>query len=133
MSRFVKPITKRITLTDGDWIVIKHRLPVGDQKRVDTSGLKRLVQPQVRKDRKDQKEQTSSIEIDFKEFSFARTEAYLLEWSFLDDAGQPVALNRSSIEALDTASYDEIENAITAHVEALAAEKKETPPGGGIP
>ena len=126
MSRFVTPVTKKIDLSDGDWIVIKHRLTVGDQKRIDTAGLKRLVQPQDPKRKAD----APSIEIDFKEFSFARTESYLQEWSFVDDSGRPVAVSRSSIEALDTKSYDEIETAISKHIEAIDVEKKEIPPVG---
>lgn len=128
MSRFIDTtLTKRIEISGGDYIVIKHRLSVGAQKHIDTSGLKRLVSPTKRSSKESN---DTSVEVDFKEFSFARTEAYLLEWSFRDDDGKAVPVSRTAIEALDTKSYEEIENAISAHVEALVAEKKGIPADG---
>ena len=114
MSRFVQPGTARIALTGGDWIEIRTLLTVGEQKRVDTSGLKKMSQGGGGQE----------FSVDFAEFSFARTLAYLMAWSFTDAAGVPVAITRASVEALTGDAYKEIEDAITAHVEAIAAAKK---------
>ena len=33
MSRFVRPETERLELTDGDWMLVKRRLTAGEQRR----------------------------------------------------------------------------------------------------
>lgn len=114
MARFITPVTVRLPISEGDWIEIADRLTVGEQKRIDVSGLKRMQPGQG---------QASSIETDFAEFSFARTATYIKAWSLVKD-GQSVPVSRASIEALDPETYLEIENAITAHVEARAEAKK---------
>lgn len=116
MARFITPVTVRLPISEGDWIEIADRLTVGEQKRIDVSGLKRM-EPGKGKD------EASKIETDFAEFSFARTATYIKAWSLVKD-GQSVPVSRASIEALDPETYLEIENAITAHVEARAEAKK---------
>lgn len=113
MSVFVTPVTTRITLPCGEWIEVAERLGIGAKKRVDTAGL-RHVDPA----------KPGAIEVDFSEFSLARTCAYLKDWSFKDDQNRPVKVSRAAVEALDEEIYNEIETAITVHVEAMAARKK---------
>lgn len=116
MSRFVQVGTKRLPI-DDDWIEIKNLLTVGEQKRVDTSGLKKISTGAT-------KGESPDIVVDFAEFSFARTLAYLTNWSFTDDKGVGVKVSRAAVEALDGETYAKIEAAITAHVEGLAEAKK---------
>lgn len=113
MGRFATPATVRCELSDGDWIEIKEMLTVGDQKRIEASGLKRF-NPQ----------ENNNLTVDFAEFSFARTAAYLVDWSLRGADDKPVPVSRAAIEALAPETYQEIEEAITAHVEARAASKK---------
>ena len=116
MGRFINPVVVRLPLSQGDWIEIKERLTVGEQKRVDVSGLKRMHPTPG--------QASSPIDTDFAEFSFARTTAYLVDWSFTGSDDKAVPVSRASIEALTTETYREIEDAITAHVEALTEAKK---------
>ena len=52
--------------------------------------------------------------------------AYLLGWSFVDDSGKPIPMSpdlpatviRSTIRGLDTATFDELFDAITDHEKA---------------
>ena len=117
MSRFVKPGVKRLPIGDKDWIDIKNLLTVGEQKRVDTSGLKKISTGGAKGDAPD-------IVVDFAEFSFARTATYLVGWSFADDNGNGVKPTRSAVESLDAETYAQVEAAITAHIEEIAEAKK---------
>ncbi len=121
VSRFVQPGTVRLPLSGGDWIEIKRLLSVGDQKRVNGSGMRHIVEGDK-----------VEVKVDFAETSFTRTLAYLVGWSFLDDQGQPVKITRSSVESLTTDAYGEIEAAINGHVEDIALAKK-TQDGGAKP
>ncbi len=113
MGRFVTPDTVRLALSGDDWIEIKSMLGIGDQKRIETAGLKRFS-----------KKDGESVDVDFAEFSLARTAAYLLDWSFKGADDRVVPLSRSAIEALTPETYKEIENAITKHVEGLQGPKQ---------
>jgi hypothetical protein len=118
-NRFVQPETVRLPLTDGDWIDVKARLSIGEKKSVDSAGLKTM---------KTTGDDKGDVVVDLSAFSLARTETYLVGWSFVDDDGRPVKLSREAIRALSEESYEEVENAITAHVEA-ETKKRQTPTG----
>jgi hypothetical protein len=118
MSRFVRPETDRLDLTDGDWILVKRQLTAGEQRRAYARSLKpvrRGEQP----------------EVDVETLGLGLITQYLLDWSLVDDndrvvliRDQPAAVVEAALLALDPASFAEIDAAITAHVEAQAAEKK---------
>ena len=117
----VKPEEVRLDLSylapDGTahpfWIKVKKYLNVGEERLVMTAGWRGMS--------RDDAGGASAIQIDWKAQTFARTEAYLRDWSLKDDGH---ALHRDTIEALDSAVYGLIEDAITRHVEAMALEKK---------
>lgn len=125
---FVRPEEVKIDLVYVDpaggehpfWITVKRMLTVGEQHRVMTSGWKGIGRDK-------------GVDIDWQAQTFARTDAYLLDWSLADDAGRIVPLGETLasraavIESLDPAVYALIENAITAHVRAVAAGKKQKP------
>ena len=115
MSRFVGTGTRTLTLANGDWIEVKERLPVGEKKRVDSSGLKRVVAA-------DGKE--TKVETDFAEFSLARLDAYIVRWSLRDADGKIVEKSRAAIEALDEADFEEMETALQKHIKEIADSKK---------
>lgn len=116
--RFVNPVTVTLPLTGEDWIQVKDALSVGDQKQVEASGLTRL-----RPGTKDTDE-GNAFDLDLAAFSFARTLAYLTDWSFKGADGKDVKVTKASVAALTVEAYQEIEDAITAHVEARDAAKK---------
>lgn len=109
--RFVTPDVVRIPLKNGEWIEIKRELTVGEEKRFRSAGLKNMKA----------EDGGSSIEIDWTAMALARVETYLLEWSATrtDAAGKTVSVpvTRKNIEALTQDDFDEIDQAIQAHIE----------------
>lgn len=125
-----------ITLTDPEtgnpeqhFIRIKKRLTVGEQRRVQTAGWRGVSAKRERGTGEIADE--VNIGIDFKAQSFARTEAYLLGWSLTDEKGKPLPHTLAGIEALAEPVFEVIENAITAHIEAVEQEKKVMSGSGG--
>ena len=127
-NRFVKPKVVRVGISDGDWIEIKRELTVGERKRMFAAGLKQM-QTGPNKDPK--------FDIDPVEMSFAKVKEYLVGWSFVEPVKEeepegdvsPVELTEESIRNLDEATFEEIEDAIDAHIEKLEKEKKATSAG----
>ena len=118
MSRFLKPDIVRINLTGGDWITIKKELTAGEQRRVFARTTK-----QVRAG--------EPIEIDLEKAGVSNLAEYLIDWSFTDQAGQPVPIRDmpaeyiiATLNSLDAESFNEITKAIDDHEKALAEEKK---------
>ena len=122
MSRFVRPDTEKLDLTDGDWLLVKRRLTAGEQRRAFTRHLKPL-------------RANEPMEIDPDTVGLGILVQYLLEWSLADDTGRvvnirdaPSSVVEATLLALDPASFREVSDAIAAHVErqvaALEAEKK---------
>jgi len=124
-DRFVRPKVVRVEISDGDWIEIKKELTVGERKRMFAAGLKQM-QTGPNKDPK--------FDIDPVEMSFAKVKEYLVDWSFVEPLKEdepegdvsPVELTEASIRNLDEATFEEIEDAIDAHIEKQEKEKKAT-------
>jgi len=127
MSRFVRPETERLDLTDGDYLVVKRRLTAGEQRRAFNRVIKIMrVGPDGR---------PTVPEIDPAAIGLGRMVEYLLDWSLVDDNNrvvpirdQPAAVVEAALLALDPVSFAEIDEAIVAHeksqAELLDAEKK---------
>ena len=105
--RFVDPTREvRLSLSDGDWIVIRHELTVGHMRDL------------ARAMRDDQ-----GI-VDTTRYPIARALAYLVSWSFVDQSGNVAPLSAGALEFLESSTLTEISEAINAHEEALVQEKK---------
>jgi hypothetical protein len=121
--RFVTPEVVRIDLKDGpngekNWIEVKKELTVGEEKRFRSAGLTGMKPGAV-----------SEISVDWGALAIGRLLAYLTDWSATKLVkGKPVAVpvTRDAIEALDQADFDEIDDAIQAHIKRQADEKKVT-------
>lgn len=111
-QRFVRPEVDRLALSDGDWIEVRHKLDVGTRRGI----LSRAARGGVSTD-------GSRVHLDGAEMAFARVEAYLLAWSFVDFDDKPVKLTPSAIKSLDPETFSEIEDAIDAHETAVAQTK----------
>lgn len=122
--------TINLTWTDAEgkdhpfWVRIRRRLNVGEERQVMTAGWRGVVGG--KKNDSTGEESETQIAIDWRAQSFARTRAYLLDWSLDDDRGQRLKMSRDVIETLHPDVYKLIEDAITAHVEAMQQEKKVT-------
>jgi hypothetical protein len=127
MSRFVRPETDKLDLSGNDWLLVKRRLTAGEQRAAFARQIKRMTlgEPTL---------------LDPEGVGLSKIVSYLLDWSFVDDDGrsvvirdQPTPVVESALLALDTASFREVYEAITAHedrqVAALAEEKKRTDGG----
>ena len=128
--RFVTSESVRIDLKDGpdgskNWIKVKRELTVGEDRQFRAAGMKNL-RPGA---------DASSIEIDWSEMAIARVHAYLVDWSATmpnpkdPDNPKKVKVSKEAIQSLDKESFEEIDNAIQAHIEAMGDAKKETTSG----
>jgi len=118
MSRFLKPEIVRLNLTGGDWITVRRELTAGEQRRVFARTTKPVKAGQP-------------IEIDLEKAGISTLVAYLIDWSFTDVEGKPVAIRDMPAEyvidvlnSLDSDSFAEITDAIDRHEKAVAEEKK---------
>lgn len=116
--RFVRPDTVRLTLKNGDWIEVKKELTVGEDRRFRAAGLKRLSGSPG--------SQSASVDVDWEAMALARVEAYLTDWSAKDANGKDVSVTPSAIRNLASEDFEEIDQAIQTHIEAMADEKKVT-------
>lgn len=129
MSRFVKPETVTLTLENGDRLIVKKELTCGEQRaanaRIYVMGDdgRRRVDPLL--------------------IGLGTVIAYLVDWTFTDDAGQIVPIRGLSfddlipiLDGLDPESFAEMRAAIEAHEIAMIAareEKKRIPTGASAP
>lgn len=118
MSRFLKPEIVRLNLTGGDWITVKRQLTAGEQRRVFARSAKTATAGKP-------------IEIDLEKAGLMEIVEYLIDWSFIDEQGKPVAIRDMPSEyiadvlcSLDSESFAEIHSAIEVHEKTVAEEKK---------
>lgn len=115
-SRVVRPETERLTISDGDWLLVKKRLNHGES----TEAFARRYLTAA----------DGTTAINLLSVGTARMLAYLLDWSLIDLEGkqivirdQPVHVVASALNALDEDSVNEIDLAIAAHERAMDAER----------
>jgi hypothetical protein len=126
MSRFARPETLTVPITNGDWLVLKKRLSAGEERQMYERAS--TINP-VTGDRR----------LDSLQLGPATVVAYLLDWSLRDDAGLPVIIRGKSptevqtlLDALEAPDFLEIKAAVEAHDAAMAREReaqKKIPPG----
>jgi hypothetical protein len=116
-SRFVSNATRTLPLSDGDWIVVKDRLNVGE---VRAEFARRYEYP----------EGGGPPRLNLQQLGFSQVVAYLLDWSLPEMPIRglaPADLDRV-LRNLDADDFAEIQTAIDDHVlamdEARAAQKK---------
>lgn len=117
MSRFVTGNEVRLSISDGDYLIVKERLNMGDT--VDRTRL--ALAPDGKS-------------VDLLKWGPAVVQTYLLDWSLTDDAGRIISIREESpdmlaaaLRNLDPDDFKEILEAIEAHearVQAAREEKK---------
>ena len=121
-NRFVVPNTVRVDISDGDWVEIKEKLTYGEQKRLETGAMGKMTASGAT---------DPGISLDFERYNLMRLYTWLVAWSFVDENGERVKITLDAIAALDTETAQEIDDVLTAHIEALEEEKNaETTPTG---
>lgn len=118
MSKFVKPETRTLTLSDGDTLIVKKRLNQGEKR----AHHARLYVPGP----------DGKLRVNAMMAGLSTVLAYLLDWSLRDDSGAPIPIKGLAIDqltlvldGLDPDDYAEIQTAITDHEEAMQAERDE--------
>lgn len=109
--RFVQPQITRLALSDGEWIEVKNELSVGEWFDMFTS----MGEAKMRRD-----------------LMRAQILAYVVNWSLRDATGQPEKFSADSLGHLDLGTYHEIDEALSAHINAQTArrdERKNDPDG----
>jgi hypothetical protein len=126
MSRFVRPDTTVLPLSNGDTITVKTRLNWGQQHdahgRMYTLGSDGV------------------LHVNPSEIGFAMVVAYLVDWTLADDDGHvvpirgiPVADLETILRTLDPESFGEIADAINEHeTRTRATRDQEKKPLGGM-
>lgn len=105
--------TVRLELSDGDWIEIKERLSYGEQQRLAGAALGKMT-PGA----------DAEIGLNWAMYNIERLSLWIVDWSFNLADGKDAPLNKQTIAALDPATVEEIDAAITAHIEHLEAAAK---------
>src|SRR3954471_22097962 len=123
MSRFVRPETTVLSISDGDTLTVKNYLTHGEQSRA----YARMYR-------------AGGEGVDPQMVALSMVLAYLLDWSLTDDAGQQVLIRdksdddvRAVLESLHTDDFDEIREAIKAHEGRMAAARQEKKRPNGTP
>lgn len=116
VSRFVRPETATLTISNGDTLTVKKRLTAGEVRA-------KLAREYIAG-------ADGKFHADPFQFGVAIITAYLLDWSLTDEDGTPVPIKgiplddlTSIIDNLDPDSFGEIVAAISAHEEALGKAK----------
>jgi hypothetical protein len=118
-NRFAVAEIDRLPLSEGDFIEVKRQLTVGEEKDVSLLAMREISQ----------EDGTVKFRGDYQLMPFAKAVIYLVSWSF-HNANGPVKLEDdqkkrlSQLRALDSATWDEIEKAISEHEEKTDALKK---------
>jgi hypothetical protein len=118
-TRFVTPETHRLTISDGEWLLVKKRLTAGEARRAFGRQVKRMAV-------------NETTEIDPNQVGLSMMVEYLIDWSLLDPAGKPVVIRNTTpaergaiLEGLDPDTFAEIWSALTAHEAAMEAEREQ--------
>ena len=116
--RMRRPETKRLQLTDGEFLTVKMHLTAGERRAI----FARMMTSDA-----------DGMHIDTVKIGLSKVLGYLLDWSAKDPDGKPVEIRDKPIEAveaaldaLDPESFAEILAAIEAHEEAMTAERTAT-------
>jgi hypothetical protein len=138
-SRVRRPEIELLPISGGDTLTVKKYLTAGE--------FRELIRASTKPVRMDTATMGTgkdlSFEIDPTESGLAMILAYLVDWTFTDFDGRPVAIRdqspavvRAALDAIDADSYMEVQQAIQNHdksMRAFAAAEKKMTSGAGTP
>ena len=111
---FVQPETARLELFGGEgWIEVKRELSYGERQRLAAGGLGKMS--------------TSGAEIglDLERYAIERVLIWVVDWSLSDAKGKQVKIARDAVANLSGEVADEIDRALSEHIEKQDAERAE--------
>jgi len=122
-SRVVRPDTKRLTISNGDWLLVKKRLNRGEQQEA-FAFLYTATEFGSR--------------LNLRLVGMGRVLAFLVDWSLTGLDDEPLEIRGKSLDevaavlnSIDGESVQEIIAAIDAHELAMAAEREAAKNGTG--
>lgn len=114
---FVNPgETRRLELSDGDWIEVRDRITFGSGERLRSGALKSMSDDAGR----------TKFDMDLSTYNLDRMVAYIVGWSARKPDGSPVKPDRDAFMALTEAAAAEIIDALDRHIEERAEEAKQS-------
>jgi hypothetical protein len=114
---FVNPTeTRRIDLSDGDWIEVRDRITFGAKERLGSISIRTMTQSEG--------DGPTKFDLDMSTYKIERMAAYIVGWSARKPDGSPAKPDKSAFGALSEAAADEINEALDRHIEARAEEAK---------
>jgi len=119
------PTSRRLYLSNGDWLLVKDHLTAGDARKMRRACVKRI-------------RNLDGVEVDavdFVQVPVAQAIAYLLDWSLVDPTGTPISIRglddremENVLDILPPEACEEILSVIDRHDTAMRelrdAEKK---------
>jgi hypothetical protein len=108
--RFVQPEIVRLDLSDGDWVDVKKRLTVGEERAAFQAIIGEVNQA------------TGWRRPNVEMVGIAEMVAYIIRWSLRDANDLPVPVTVDTIKSLDSESFTEIEKALETHIKAVETE-----------
>ena len=112
-NRFVAHKTKRIDISDGDWIEVKEQLNIGETLDVEGAGLEISQAPGER-------EATYSVSRPG-DAAIVRVSVWLTGWSLRNAKGDNVPVSKAAVGQLDKDTFGEIRRALDVHIKAVSA------------
>jgi hypothetical protein len=119
-SRFVKPEVVRLPLSEGDWLDVRKRLTVGEER----AAFQQIVS--------DVGTEGGRWKPNFEMIGVAQVAAYVVGWSLVDDEGIAVPFSVEAVQGLEPASFREIEQAVDAHIKRVEEELAASKNGTGV-
>lgn len=126
----VEPEDVKIELTWTDlggadrpfWIKAKKYLSIGEQRRM----LKSISRVTTTIGSKKGERPSPEAQFEWTDYSFARCEAYLLDWSLMNGQDKRMNVSRETLESLHQDLFEIIDNALDEHERSQADQKKVT-------
>lgn len=110
--RVVAPKTKRLPLSDGEWIEVKAELNAGETRAVFINSVQSM--------RAD-----TGITLDPHQVGKARIMQYVVGWSLIGLDEKPLAFSESALESVDFDTFTEIMKAVDDHDDAAEKARAE--------
>jgi hypothetical protein len=102
------------------WIKAKKVLSVGEQRGM----LKNISKVTTQIGIKGAAAANPEAKFEWTEYSFARAETFLTDWSLANSDGNKLSLNREVLESLHQGLFEIIDDALDEHEKASTQEKK---------
>lgn len=114
-SRVAQPETKKLEISDGDWLLVKRRLSNGERREARQRMYRQIG---------------DEAQVDPTLITISMTAAYLVDWSLIDPQGSQIPILGKSfgdimtiLDSLEDGEFDEISDAVDAHAIAMRAER----------